>query len=176
MKIIFFKNISKEIVVYSFIYSQKIYLLLLSNLQGFGLIQLISNFFLINHKKCYIYNFLKYNKSYTSSLISFFLGFYKNYLYYLKIKGMGFKVVIIKTNLLLKLGYTHRSIYLYKKDIRLNYLNKHLLQLESRSISYLKNLIYNFTKIYKLIVYKKKGIFLKGVILKFKVSSKKIKV
>lgn len=122
----------------------------------------------------YLYNSTFLIKMYFSLLFNFFLGFYKNYSQYLKLKGVGFKAVVINLGLLIKLGYSHRVLYLFVKDLKFFYINKQLLQIEGRCVYKLKNLFYKFQTIRKSNVYKKKGIFLKGVILKMKVSNKKV--
>ena len=167
---------SKEIILYCFNKNSNLFLILISNLQGWGLVQLKYKFFIIKANKLFIYNLLALIKSYISFLINFFLGFFKNYFQYLKIKGMGFKIILVGLNLLLKLGFSHRIIYICMNNWRFQYLNKQLLKINSRCFFTIKNFVYSFQKIRKLNSYKKKGIFIKGSIIKIKVSSKKAKV
>lgn len=89
---------------------------------------------------------------------------------------MGNKIVKILYNLMFKVGCSHRLVYLLSKDIRIYYISKHLIQIKSRSIYYLKQLIYNFKGINKINAYKRKGIYIKGSIGIFKTNSKKLKI
>jgi ribosomal protein L6P/L9E len=94
----------------------------------------------------------------------------------MKFKGVGYKIIKIGLNFLLKVGFSHRIVYLLKKNLRVNFYNKQLIKIESRSLSILKNCIYVFQKISKLNSYKKKGFFLRGSIIKIKINKKKSKV
>jgi ribosomal protein L6P/L9E len=116
------------------------------------------------------------SKKYNFFLINFFFGLYRNYHIFLKFKGVGYKVIKIGLNYLFKIGFSHRVIYLLKKNLRFNYYNKQLVKISSRSSTILKNCIFIFQKISKINSYKKKGFFLKGSILKIKINKKKSKV
>lgn len=167
-------NLSKELIIYCFNKKSKIFLLLISSIQGWGIFQIKYSYILVKEKKIYLYNSISLIKTYFFLLSSFLLGLFKIYFQYLKLKGMGFKAVVISFGLLLKLGYSHRVLYIFLNDLKFSYIHKQLLQIESRCLYKLKNLFYKFQKIRKSSVYKKKGIFLKGVILKVKVSTKKV--
>ena len=88
---------------------------------------------------------------------------------------MGYKNLILGSHLLLKLSQSHRLVYKVKKNIKVFYVNKQVLHIQSKCLNKLKNLIYFFQKFSKINAYKKKGIFLKGSIISTKVSSKKSK-
>jgi ribosomal protein L6P/L9E len=115
-------------------------------------------------------------KIYNAFVINFLFGLYKNYHIYFRLKGIGYKMMKIGLNFLLKIGFSHRIIYLIKKNLRFSYQNKQLLKIESRSLFNLKNIIFIFQKIRKINCYKKKGIFLKGSMVKIKINKKKAKV
>jgi len=104
-----------------------------------------------------------------------FLGFYRFFLQCLILKGMGYKTLILKPFLFLKLSQSHRLVYRVKKNIKISYLNKQLLFIRSKFINILKILIYFLQKYSKVNIYKKKGFFLKGSIIFTKLSSKKSK-
>ena len=166
----------KEIVLYCFNKYLKFFVLSISNLQGWGLLEIHSKFILIDNFGLYLYNSIHLFKIYNAFVINFFFGLYKNYHIYFRLKGIGYKIMKIGPNFLLKIGFSHRIIYLIKKNLRFSYQNKQILKIESRSLFNLKNIIFIFQKIRKLNCYKKKGIFLKGSIIKIKINKKKAKV
>lgn len=166
----------KEIIVYYFNRYSKNFIFSISNLQGWGLLEINSKYLLLDNYGIYLYNVLHLFKRYNFFLINFFFGLYRNYFIYLKFKGVGYKIIKIGLNFLLKVGFSHRIMYLLKKNLRFNFYNKQLIKIESRSLSVLKNCIYVFQKISKLNSYKKKGLFLKGSIVKIKINKKKSKV
>jgi ribosomal protein L6P/L9E len=104
-----------------------------------------------------------------------FLGFYKNYFYFLKLKGMGFKLIGHPKGVIFKLGYSHKLLVLKISDVCFFYLTKQLFQIKGRSGFFLKNLISSLIQLRKTTVYKKKGVFLKGSIIQLKLTSKKSK-
>jgi ribosomal protein L6P/L9E len=166
----------KESIIYTFNQKSNFFLLIISNFQGWLLINIKSKFILIKDKKLYIYNFLSLIKTYNFFLMNFFLGLLKNYLQYIKLKGMGFKVIKLDLNLMIKLGFSHRILFFYKKDLRFFFLNKQNLKLMSRNLFNIKNIIFELNNLRKINRYKKKGIFLKGSIIEIKISKKKSKV
>jgi ribosomal protein L6P/L9E len=119
--------------------------------------------------------FIFFSKVHLYFLSNLFLGFFRNYYYYLRFKGMGFKMIGHLVGIVLKLGYSHRVLFIRQKEIAFTYLNRYLLKLEGRSISLIKTILFNFLRLRKKSAYKKKGIFLKGSILKLKITSKKSK-
>jgi ribosomal protein L6P/L9E len=116
-----------------------------------------------------------FSETYSCFFSNLFLGFFRNYFYFLKIKGMGFKMIGHMCGIIVKLGYSHRILYTRQKEIALTYLNRRLLKIEGRSLSLIKTSLFRFIKLKKRSIYKKKGIFLKGSILKIKLTSKKSK-
>jgi len=93
---------------------------------------------------------------------------------------MGFKLVALKSNLknnilFFKLGYSHRICFIFKTDLKFIYLNKQTFGLESRDLLEIKQVVYQTMSLRKPNAYKKKGIFLKGSVIKIKASSKKAK-
>lgn len=95
----------------------------------------------------------------------------------MKFKGLGFKCAILpKFGILsLKLGYSHRTVFKPLKNILLQYKQKFVFSLEGRDLCVLKESLFNLKKIRKLGVYKKKGLYLKGVLCGLKSSSKQSK-
>jgi ribosomal protein L6P/L9E len=73
-------------------------------------------------------------KSHSSFISIIFLGFQKGYFQYLKLKGMGYKFISANNQIILKLGFSHRIIYVNPVDTKCNFIHRHLLGLESRSI------------------------------------------
>jgi len=113
--------------------------------------------------------------SYKVLIENFLMGFYRYYFQYVQLKGMAYKSIVLFSNLIFKLGYSHRIMYVSCKDLKLLYVSKQSLMVLGRSINRVKNIVYNLQCLRKINVYKKKGIFLKGSIVKIKQSSKKSK-
>ena len=90
-------------------------------------------------------------------------------------KGMGFKFNIVKDVLVLRVGFSHKILYNLKKSTKLIFKNKQFLVISSRYLSVIRNLIFFFRRLNKQNVYKLKGIFFKGMFIKLKLSSKKVK-
>ena len=89
---------------------------------------------------------------------------------------MGYKIMRLNLNLIIKLGYSHRIMFFCQKGLNYTFITRQLLKLESRSLFHEKDLIMLFRILRKFNSYKKKGIFIKGFIFKSKISSKKSKV
>jgi len=167
--------IPKELVTYSFKSHNMIYLFVISAFQGWSIFQVLAKYAIGTPTRLYFEMVPSKLKSYTALWQSSCFGFYKNYQNYLKLKGMGYKMSLTRTNLILKLGHSHRILFHIKGDLKINYLTRQLIKIESRNLNCLKNTIYDFCRMGKLNSYKKKGFFLKGSILRIKISSKKSK-
>lgn len=160
----------KEIIFYGFKLNNNFFFIVLSNLFGWTIIKINSRYMLFNLNLK-----LNFYKIFGVFFLRSFLGFYRLFLQCLILKGMGYKSLILKPFLFLKLSQSHRLVYKVKKNIKISYLNKQLLFIRSKFLTILKNLIYFLQKYSKVNIYKKKGFFLKGSIIFTKVSSKKSK-
>ena len=166
----------KELLIYFLYLNKNKFLVIISPRQGWAIINLKVSYVINTHNSIQIYNNSKINKSYFSFLLLIFFGFYKNYLQFLQIKGMGYKIMRLNLNLIIKLGYSHRIMFFCQKGLNYTFITRQLLKLESRSLFHAKDLIMLFRILRKFNSYKKKGIFIKGFIFKSKISSKKSKV
>ena len=164
--------ISNKVVTYYFIKNKIIFVLVISVNKGWGFLKLKQYFFI---KKSQLYYIVVNNKSYLSFLTIIFLGFYRGYFRFLKLKGMGYKFIRLKDNIIIKFGFSHRLIYMNQINIYCLYISKYTLRFESRSCWQLIKVANYFTNIRKNNVYKKKGIFIKGSVNTIKTSSKKSK-
>lgn len=164
---------SKNIVTYCFLKKKKLFMLVLSSSKGWGIILCQRSYFLLKDKK--VFFFLPHMKSYSTSMSIIFLGFQKGYFKYLKLKGMGYKFISVGSNIILKFGFSHRVVYVNHIDTECKFITRFILGLETRSLWTLKKIISSFKIIRKKNVYKKKGIFLKGLLINIRVSSKKSK-
>ena len=88
---------------------------------------------------------------------------------------MGFKILGHSLGFILKLGFSHRVFLVRQLDISFIYLSRRAIKLEGRSLSIIKDSFFRFIRLKTKSVYKKKGIFLKGSVLKLKITSKKSK-
>lgn len=165
--------ISNKTVSYYFKQNKKLFGLVLSSYKGWGILLLKQDFFLI--KKNELYPIVLASKSYLTLLTVIFLGFYRGYFKFLKLKGMGYRFINIKNNIIFKFGFSHRIIYINYVDIYCLFISKYILRFESRSLWLLTKVINCFKNIRKNNVYKKKGIFFKGFLISIKISSKKSK-
>lgn len=155
----------KEVKLFFLTNKKNIRILYVSLLHGWGLINFKRQQQKVNSSFLY--------KSEKHLIINKIFGYYKTYLQFLKLKGMGYKFTLVSKGICLRLGFSHRLLYLISKGLKINYLNKQLILLKSRNLFLLKNLFYRFKNIKKLDAYKKKGLYIKGVLLKTKESSKK---
>lgn len=158
----------KEVVFYLFRSSNLYLLLIISNLVGWKLIQIKNNFILLKNSADFFCFYSLYIKKK-------FLGKYKPYFHNLNLKGMGYKISVVQSSLVLRLGQSHRLVYIVQKNVKIFYLNRQSFNIISDSLITLKQIVYFLQKFGKKNVYKKKGIFLKGAIFVAKVSSKKSK-
>ena len=108
-------------------------------------------------------------------LLKSFLVYYKNFMQYLKLKGMGYKTTINDCSLVFKLSQSHRLVYKIQRNIKITFLHKQALIFKSKSLHLLKKILFFLQKFGKKNAYKKKGIFLKGMIIPVKINSKKSK-
>jgi ribosomal protein L6P/L9E len=161
--------IPKELTVYSIKKKKNYFLLYLSISQGWGITKIQHNTFIE------YFRFTFFSNVHSCFFSNLFLGFFRTYFYFLKLKGMGFKMIWHLQGIILKLGYSHRVLFIRQKEITFTYLNRHLLKIEGRSLSLIKSSLFRFMLMKLKSVYKKKGIFLKGSILNIKITSKKSK-
>jgi ribosomal protein L6P/L9E len=145
----------------------------ISSSKGWSVISCQEPYFLIKEKR--VFFFLSHTKSFSSFVSIVFLGLQKGYFQYLKLKGMGYKFVNTSNNIALKLGFSHRIIYVNPINTKCSFISKYFLGLEARSLWTIKKIVQSFNSIRKKNVYKKKGIFLKGCLIDIRVSSKKSK-
>ena len=156
-------KISKEIILYSLIVNDFFCLILLSMFRGWLIIQI--KFRTNSKNQIYSYQYI----------FNIILGFIKNFKKMLKIRGMGFKVSVVKTKLIIKIGLSHRIIYILENNLKIKYNNKQFIIIYSRCLSSIKNFYFLFQKFNSKNKYKKKGNFFKGIIYFLKFNSKKTK-
>ena len=167
-------DIYNKTVNYYFKQNKKLFGLIISSYKGWGIIMLKKKLFFLLKKKDIHFTFIA-GKKYSKILTLIFFGFCKGYFNFLKIKGMGYKFIRLKNNIIVKFGFCHRVIYKNYLDIYCLFLSKFILRFESRSLWLLMKTKNIFKNIRKKNIYKKKGIFLKGSFINIKVSSKKSK-
>jgi ribosomal protein L6P/L9E len=162
--------IPQELVVYCIKKKKNYFLLCLSISQGWGFTKICNRL-----SSAESFKLLFFSNAQTCFLFNMFLGFFRNYFYFLKLKGMGFKMICHPLGIILKLGFSHRAFLIRRQELAFVWLNRHYLRIEGRSLILIKNSMFRFMALKKKSVYEKKGIFLKGSTLKFKVTSKKSK-
>lgn len=160
---------SNNIVNYCFSTNKKLIGIMLSSINGWGIIN-FQHFIMV--KNFVVHFFSSENQKLLSVCV---LGFSMGYSRFIKLKGIGYKFLRKKNNLILKFGLSHRVVYSNLKNIYGFLINKATLKFKGRSISNLTNVVNSFKAIRKKNVYKKKGIFIKGGIFSLKISNKKVK-
>ena len=166
-------RIINNTVFYCFKHNKKLFGFVLSFLKGWCLIYYKCKVCLVKDKGLHIFPF--YNKGILNWFVSLVFGFQKGYFQYFQLQGMGYKFLLVKNILALKLGYSQRILFICELNIKCTYVTKYLLKINSRSLDHLKKISFFFFKTRKQNIYKKKGIFLKGSVLKIKLSMKKSK-
>ena len=111
------------------------------------------------------------------SFFNVVFGLFKNFVYFLTLKGMGFKLIGLQywVSLIIKLGFSHRIFFRLPSDLKVFFTSNQLVCVKARSFFFLKNIVYSFFRLKKLPVYKKKGFFFKGSLFHLKATSKKLK-
>ena len=121
MKFIFREGmlcLPKEVVFYSFIVKNILLVVILSMFRGWSIIRVkVTNFF----------------SKFYSLLFVVYLGMYKNFNFFFKFRGVGFKVSVLKSNLIFKLGYSHRILYNINSNKKIYYKEKQILNIYSRN-------------------------------------------
>jgi hypothetical protein len=169
-------RLSTELIVYLFKKKAVSCLFTLSPNRGWGVIKIYNAFYLFKARSIKFYTHSIQCKSHRVFFLIFFLGFHKNYLQHLQLKGMGFKILLLGKHFFLKLGLSHRIIFIVKNSFHFFYERRQLLTIESRSLCKVKVIAQKLQLLRKLNSYKKKGIFFKGCLFKPKLSSKKAKI
>jgi ribosomal protein L6P/L9E len=167
--LIYLMFITKELAVYCIKKKKNYFLLYISISQGWGLTKINSKLFMPKFK------FSFFSKVHTCFFFNVFLGFFRNYFYFLKLRGMGFKFLYHSLGIILKLGFSHRVFLVRQLEISFLYLSRRSFRLEGRSLTIIKDSLFRFMRLKTKSVYKKKGIFLKGSVLRLKITSKKSK-
>lgn len=157
------KNIiNKSIVIYNNgnVFSNNIFLVVISLRLGWGIIKLSKNNNLTINNILYGYN--------------------KLYKFFFKLKGFGYKWKYNlnnnqkKNTIYFKLGFTHRISVVIKKNIKFK-MNKKRFIIKSRSYKLIRNNLNFLFILFKRFLYNKKGIYLRGTKYKIKISKKKSK-
>jgi len=169
-------RVPKEIISYNLTSKTNNFLILLSVTQGWGLVKIKSNCIFLKKKMPIKLNSQRNSiQSEEMMLTNFIFGLYRCFSQNIKFQGMGYKSSFLQSILILKLGYSHRLLLKIPKNIKLVYVSRQVVKFKSRTVSSIKNLVYNLQNLRKANAYKKKGLFLKGSIIKIKQSSKKSK-
>ena len=163
-------NIPKEIVSYSFIVNKIFVLVFISLYRGWSVLKLNAQGFVLKLNNIYFYKCNNFNIC--NNII---LGLYKNYNKFLKLRGMGFKYLLVRYSLLLKINFSNRLVYNIENNMKIYYKTKQQINVVSRCLFKIQNLMFFFNDLNRKHIYKKKGVFIKGYIYFLKFSSKKLK-
>ena len=106
---------------------------------------------------------------------SFFRGFYSYFRLFLSFLGIGYKRFFCFSSIILKLGFSHRLLYVTRLDFKVLLFKRRKIELRSRNLNLLNFFSCLFEKTRLPNKYKKKGIFLKGSRIFLRLSSKKSK-
>jgi hypothetical protein len=166
-------KITNNIVFYYFNYNKKLLGVVISSIQGWGIINYKYKIGLIKNKIVYLSS--QYTKNIFNRFESLVFGFQRGYFQYVQLKGIGYKFILANLVLSLKLGFSHRSLFINGLNLKCVFVTKYLLKINSRSLNQLKKISFFFNKTRKHNIYNKKGIFIKGSIIQTKLSSKKLK-
>lgn len=160
-------NVNVETVSILYFLNGLVILFLISATRGWG-VTIIAERDFVDHK-C---NALLFFKSYFSLLNNFKFGFFRSYFYKVKLKGMGFKVLVHSGGLILKIGYSHKVVILKESAVTVVYKFKQLLLIKSRQSSCIQSWLYNICGIKPRSVYNQKGFSIKGEKKVIKASNK----
>ena len=116
-----------------------------------------------------------FNKTFGSYFNNFQLGFRNMYCYILKLKGFGLKILKHYKGLILKLGYSHKILFLFTQSVSLIYTNRQALKIKGRLIDKVKMVLFDIFKLKKSSPYYIRFWRLKGEKKFIKASKKKTK-
>jgi ribosomal protein L6P/L9E len=165
------------IISYHFKSKKSFFILILSNIFGWGVFQFEVKNLLSGNNKKWVQQVL------TSSLHSAqqniicgnLVGYFKLYSRYLVVVGRGYKISIFSSNIVFRLGNSHRAIYKLALDTRIFFHHKQLLIVNSRFLHVIDKIERSIKDLINFNNYKKKGVYIKGLILALRVSTKKSK-
>ena len=106
---------------------------------------------------------------------NFCFGLHRKFKVFLSFVGLGYKRIFYFGNLVLKLGFSHRLLFLACNDLKLFLFKKRKIKVESRDFTLSESCRLKFLQLSSKSSYKRKGIFFKGNRIKLKLSSKKSK-
>jgi hypothetical protein len=169
-------SLPKEISLFYITAKMKSILFVVSICYGWGILCFMNSLMYCDKfKEVYFLGTVEKYKSTLYFIFTIILGFYRIFFFNVNFKGIGYKGVIVKHNLYVKFGYSHRSIICICCNIKLYYIKKRKFKFLGRNIFLLKNFEFEIEHIRNRGVFKKKGIYLRGIIFKIKESSKKAK-
>jgi len=152
--------------------NNEVFLVMVSLFKGWGIVKIKNNCYIEKKRKFIIYNNLFLMPAVLKLLNNIVLGFYREFYCFLKLKGKGYKIINYKKGFFIKLGFSHRVLLTKIREVKLYLVNKQMLILKGRNSFKLLSLISNLKTLCKVGSYVKKGIFLKGLILKVKKNTK----
>ena len=167
--------IPREIVLYGFKKKNEWFMLLLSFLQGWVLVKYLFIGLMVDRYKISLFRSIGLLNARLSLFFNIVFGLYKNYKHHIKFKGVGFKGAVIGDRIVLKIGFSHRVLFIRVSGLKILYKQRQEFILISRDYFVLKNIVYIFKNIRKINSYKKKCLFTKGSLYRLKLSSKKSK-
>lgn len=165
------------IISYHFKSRKSFFILLLSNLFGWGVFQIkVKNLLCGNNRKWVQQRSTNFLRCAQQNIIyGNLVGYFKLYNRYLVVVGRGYKISIFNSNIVFRLGNSHRAIYKLAADTRIFFHHKQLLVVSSRFLHVIDKLERSVKELINFNNYKKKGVYIKGLILALRVSTKKSK-
>ena len=100
-------NLFNNLPLYFLKHKHNSFLFILSISRGWGICKCLTTSVTLDNS----FSHFVFSKAHTYFLYNLCLGFYKNYFYFLKLKGMGFRVLGHRKDLVFKLGYSHKILF-----------------------------------------------------------------
>lgn len=150
----------------------------LSNFFFFGL----NGWFLQNHFKItpFLYkcsnNLIRFYFSSSFLFNNLIFGLIKSYFKYIQLRGRSFRYLYSVSNLIIKLGFSHKLYYSLPNNICVSLITKQVLKVSGKSLQQIKNIFFDLNSIRNFDKYKGKGLLYYKDFLILKASSKKTKV
>lgn len=105
----------------------------------------------------------------------FFQGFYLVFRVSLSFLGLGYKRFIYTHSIILKLGFSHRIVYLTRSDLKVLLLKRRQIEILTRNLSLLNRFKNSLESMRSPNKYKRKGVYIRGTKILLRLSSKKAK-
>jgi ribosomal protein L6P/L9E len=114
-----------------------------------------------------------FSNVYYSHIYNKLIGWTYQFLAYLQLKGIGYRVNVKNNSIVLKIGQSHLIKYYFPEAIQIKKVKKNILKLKGTDIALVNHVTNTIRSLKKLDKYRGKGIIFKNQVIKLKPGKKK---